>query len=153
MKVLLTIEFNQPELAALEPEIRRAAQATLQAQPPATGGPVDLTIVISDDRQLQALNHEYLGIDAPTDVLAFPAGQTDPETEALYLGDVLISAERAGVQAAAGGHPLVAEIQLLVVHGVLHLLGYDHAEKDEKERMWAAQEAVLKNLGLNLSPP
>lgn len=108
----------------------------------------DLTVVVSDDAQLHELNRTYLEIDAPTDVLAFPSLERDPETGRLYLGDVLISLQRALQQAEAAGHGLEAELQLLVVHGVLHLLGHDHAGADDKARMWAAQADVLGRLGL-----
>ena len=74
----------------------------------------------------------YLGIDGPTDVLSFPASEMDPETGVHYIGDILISIPRAQAQADAAGHPLEAEVQLLVVHGVLHLLGHDHAQAEEK---------------------
>jgi probable rRNA maturation factor len=112
----------------------------------------ELTIVVTDDKRLQQLNRDYLEIDAPTDVLSFPSGEVDPETGKTYLGDVLISFTRAAAQAEAGGHPVEDELKLLVVHGVLHLLGFDHREEEDKERMWAAQTQILKNLGLtNLS--
>ena len=81
-----------------------------------------------------------------------PALVLNPETPfervEPYLGDILISMPRASQQAAVAGHPLEAEVQLLVVHGVLHLLGYDHAEPEEKRRMWAAQADILSSLGL-----
>jgi probable rRNA maturation factor len=108
----------------------------------------ELSILLTDDARLQALNQKYLGIDAPTDVLSFPASETDPETGAPYLGDILISVPRAQAQAEAAGHPLEAEVQLLVVHGVLHLLGHDHADANEKARMWKAQAEILERLGL-----
>lgn len=108
----------------------------------------DLSVMLSDDEQLQQLNRDYLGIDAATDVLSFPASETNPESGERYLGDILVSVPRASQQAAAAGHPLEAEVQLLVVHGVLHLLGYDHAEPQEKRRMWAAQADILDSLGL-----
>jgi probable rRNA maturation factor len=107
----------------------------------------ELTIVISTDAQLQELNRQYLGVDAPTDVLSFPVGEVDPESEALYLGDILISYPRALAQAEAAGQPVQAELRLLVVHGTLHLLGYDHAEEDEKALMWKAQDEILARLG------
>ena len=84
----------------------------------------------------------------PTDVLSFPASETDPDTGASYIGDILISIPRAQAQADAAGHPLEAEVQLLVVHGVLHLLGYDHADAEEKALMWKAQAEILTGLGL-----
>jgi probable rRNA maturation factor len=108
----------------------------------------DLSVVLSDDEQLQQLNRDYLGIDSATDVLSFPASETNPESGERYLGDILVSVPRASQQAAAAGHPLEAEVQLLIVHGVLHLLGYDHAEPQEKTRMWAAQADILGSLGL-----
>ena len=97
---------------------------------------------------MQELNRQYRDIDTPTDVLSFPADFTDPESEAPYLGDILISYPRAEKQAAAGGHSTLAELQLLVVHGVLHLLGFDHAQVQEKAEMWAAQSEILHRLGL-----
>ena len=142
---MIHIEINpslQTGLAADIPE--RAALAVLAHQS-ADG---DLTIVLTDDAQLHELNRDYLGIDAPTDVLSFPASETDPETARRYLGDILISIPRAGEQARAAGHVLEAEVQLLAVHGTLHLLGYDHAQADEKARMWKVQAEVLERLGL-----
>jgi probable rRNA maturation factor len=126
--------------------LERAARFTLDLEPDSADA--DITIVLTDDAQLQELNREYLGVDAPTDVLSFPASETDPETGAAYLGDILISIPRATQQAQAAGHPVEAEVQLLVVHGTLHLLGHDHAEAEEKARMWKAQAEVLERLGL-----
>jgi probable rRNA maturation factor len=113
----------------------------------------ELTIVLTDDTRVQELNRDYLGIDAPTDVLSFPASETDgseinPETGARYMGDILISLPYAARSAGKTGHPLEAEVQLLAVHGVLHLLGHDHAEADEKARVWKAQAEILESLGL-----
>jgi probable rRNA maturation factor len=108
-----------------------------------------LSIVLTDDEQMRKMNRDYLGIDAPTDVLSFAASEMDPETGARYLGDILISIPRAAEQARAAGHDLAGEVQLLAVHGILHLLGYDHAKVKEKARMWAAQAEVLERLGLS----
>ena len=107
---------------------------------------VELTIVLGSDDLLHAMNQEYLEIDAPTDVLSFPSEFTDPDSEATYLGDIVISVPRAMVQAESGQHPLKDELQLLVVHGVLHLRGYDHAEAEDRLSMQAAQDAILKEL-------
>ena len=92
-------------------------------------------------------------MDAPTDVLSFPSGEVDPDTSSLYLGDVVISLPRAQEQASAEGHPLADELQLLVVHGILHLLGYDHEESKDKKRMRDMQDKILKQLGLDLTSP
>ena len=127
--------------------LERAARFTLDLEPDSADA--DMTIVLTDDAQLHELNREYLGVDAPTDVLSFPASETDPETGAQYLGDIVISIPRAMLQAQAGGHPLEAEVQLLVVHGTLHLLGHDQAEAEEKACMWQAQAEVMSRLGLS----
>src|SRR5919108_5187835 len=126
--------------------LERAANAALahQAQPLDS----ELSIILTNDARLHELNLNYLAVDAPTDVLSFPASETDPETGARYIGDILISMPRAQAQAEAASHPLEWEVQLLVVHGVLHLLGYDHAEAAEKARMWKAQAEILERLGL-----
>ena len=128
-----------------------AADATLQRL--GAAAECDLTLVIGSDDQLQELNRQYLGIDAPTDVLSFQADELDPETGRRYLGDVIISYPRAQAQAQAGGHAASAELQLLVVHGVLHLLGHDHGAPAEKEAMWALQAEVLQRLGCAISSP
>ena len=126
--------------------LERAASAALEHEMQSLDS--ELTIVLTNDARLQELNRDYLGIDAPTDVLSFPASELDPETGARYIGDILISVARAASQAIAAGHALESEVQLLVVHGVLHLLGHDHAEATEKARMWKAQTEVLERLGL-----
>jgi len=126
--------------------LKRAARSTLDFE--SAPADVDMTIVLTDDAQLHKLNREYLGVDAPTDVLSFPSSEIDPETGIPYFGDILISIPRATQQAQAAGHPVEAEVQLLVVHGTLHLMGHDHAEAEEKARMWNAQAEVLGSLGL-----
>jgi probable rRNA maturation factor len=130
--------------------IDQAASETLAAIPDI--GEVDLTILLTDDDQTHQLNLEYLAVDAPTDVLAFPADYIDPDTKARYLGDVIISYERAILQAQGAGHPLEQEIELLVVHGILHLLGHDHNDPDQKAKMWAMQTEILTRLGNPLTP-
>ncbi|MBV6397271.1 MAG: Endoribonuclease YbeY [Anaerolineales bacterium] len=107
-----------------------------------------ITIVLTGDTQLRALNREHLHVDAPTDVLSFPASETDPETGETYLGDILLSLSRAKQQANAAGHSIAEECQLLVVHGVLHLLGHDHAHARQKKKMWKAQGKILEILDL-----
>ena len=106
----------------------------------------DLTIVVSSDETLRQLNLEFMGVDAPTDVLSFPADFLDPDTQRRYLGDVVISLPRAQAQAPENRQSVQDELLLLAVHGILHLLGHDHREPEEKERMWAAQSDVLSHL-------
>jgi probable rRNA maturation factor len=139
------------KLDALTPDIsaelmeKTALEALKHQSAPADA---DLTIVLSDDIQLHELNRQWMGVDAPTDVLSFPSDEIDPESGNRYLGDILISIQRAAEQAKAAGHAVEAEVQLLVIHGVLHLMGHDHAEAGEKARMWQAQGEILSQLGL-----
>jgi probable rRNA maturation factor len=140
---MIHIESNFPFPEEL---LERAARAALEHE--AESQECELSIVLTDNEHLQELNLNYLGIDAPTDVLSFPASETDPESGARYIGDILLSIPRAQSQADAAGHPLESEVQLLVVHGTLHLLGHDHAEPGEKSRMWEAQAGILESLGL-----
>ena len=145
---MITIESKYDFPSAL---IERAVRLTLKHQNESPE--LNLSVVLTDSRRLRKLNRDYLGIDAPTDVLSFPASEsdgseTDPETGARYLGDILISVPYAAKSARQAGHPLEAELQLLVVHGVLHLLGHDHARPREKTRMWKAQREILTQLGL-----
>ncbi len=138
-----------PALADLVPRehLRAAAQVALRREE--AQGP--LTLVVTDDEGIRELNRDFLGRDAPTDVLAFGAQEegagfvTAPEASA-YLGDVIVSYTRAVEQAQDLGHSTEEELALLVVHGVLHLLGYDHVEAEEKAEMWARQEAILRDL-------
>jgi probable rRNA maturation factor len=141
--IFIEIEPGQVFPAEL---LENAAQAVLDLSGVTDG---DVTIALVDDARIQGLNRDFLGHDAPTDVLSFPADEPDPETGRRYLGDVVISRARAAEQAAERGHAVEAEMQLLVVHGVLHLLGHDHAGAGEKDRMWAAQAEVLERLGIS----
>ncbi len=111
----------------------------------------EVSIVIEDDARLQELNSQFLGIDAPTDVLSFPSDEVDPDSGVPYLGDIIISKPRAQAQAEDAGHALEAEIQLLIVHGMLHLLGYDHADDEQKREMWDCQKEILTALDVHLS--
>ena len=131
--------------------LERAVKAALENQ--SAPHDAELTIVLTDDARVQELNREYLGIDSPTDVLSFPASETDgseinPETGTRYIGDIIISLPYAARSAKKAGHPMKAEVQLLVVHGVLHLLGHDHAKVREMAKMWKAQAEILESLGL-----
>ena len=130
--------------------LRDAAQATLLQQRAPAG--VELTIVITGNAQLRALNRAFRDVDAPTDVLSFATNER-PRPDTHYLGDVIISYPQARTQAKAGGHSVGAELQLLVVHGVLHLLGHDHYTQAEKNVMWKAQAVILKKLGAEIAGP
>lgn len=112
----------------------------------------ELTIVLGSDELLREQNLEFLKIDATTDVLSFNANFTDPDSQAEYLGDIIISIPRAIAQAELAGHSALYELQLLVAHGVLHLLGFDHSAEDDKQAMQKAQDSVLNELGNPYGP-
>ena len=127
--------------------LQLAAQATLEYQE--KFAEADLSIVITDNSQIQAMNLQFRGIDSPTDVLSFPADFLDPDTGQTYLGDVIISYPKCYAQAQSADHSVDQELTLLVIHGVLHLIGYDHNHIEGKKRMWSVQTDILKQLGYN----
>jgi len=146
---MITVQVNQSTTLPVDETILiQAAQQTLLSA--SVDRESELSIVLEDDLFLQQLNQKYLGIEAPTDVLSFPAGHIDPDTNSVYLGDVIISIPRAQSQATAGNHTLADELQLLVVHGVLHLIGFDHVGDEDKKNMQATQDAILKQLGVKV---
>ena len=108
-------------------------------------------LTLTGDEHLREYNRRYRGLDEPTDVLAFAAQekpsdqrfQAPPGTEH-WLGDIVISLPRARRQAKEAGHPVDDEVRLLAVHGLLHLLGYDHAEVDEERTMTALTKRILE---------
>lgn len=115
---------------------------------------VDITIV--DDEEIHALNRDYRQVDRPTDVLSFALDEDsadEPELlggpEEHLLGDIIISAETAARQAEEFGHGLEREIVYLSVHGLLHLLGYDHMNDEDKTIMRAKEEEALREIRLS----
>ena len=145
--ILISVQEAFRELVA-DQKLRLAVENTLVLCE--VSDSPSMSVRITDDNEIQALNLQYRGFDKPTDVLSFPIDFTDPDLDSRYFGDVVISYPRAEEQSQKRGHPVEAELQLLVVHGVLHLLGNDHAEEKEKELMWALQGKVLERLGLNI---
>lgn len=131
--------------------LERLVQTTTEEENSAA---TEVSITFVDDEYMQELNYEYRGIDAPTDVLSFPQLETGQpelplsESAAVPLGDIVISVERAAAQATEYGHSLEREIGFLVVHGLLHLLGYDHGAATAAELMNVKTEAVLAQNGL-----
>ena len=111
-----------------------------------------LTLVLSNNTHLKALNYEFMGIDHPTDVLSFPNETILPMEDGMpkgpYLGDVIMSVQKAKSQAQIAKHSMLRELQLLTIHGILHLLGHDHAEIKEKKQMWQAQEEIWRQTRL-----
>ena len=112
----------------------------------------ELSITLTDDEHIHALNKKFRGIDRATDVLSFAFRESDePEiigADFEILGDVIISLERAKVQAEEYGHSFLREIIFLEVHGILHLLGYDHISEDERQEMESEQKFIMSKLGI-----
>jgi len=106
----------------------------------------DLTVVISNNADIRELNRTYRHIDAPTDVLSFVYDMRDPETNARYLGDIIISAEKLKEQAEEAGHSIDRELCILVVHGVLHLNGYDHEVEEDEPVMLPLQDKIIETI-------
>lgn len=112
----------------------------------------DFTLSFVEPEMIQELNKNFRGVDSVTDVLSFESGgEVDPETGLEYLGDIIICLSQAEKQAAQSGHSLENEIALLEIHGLLHLLGYDHMEEDEKTEMWKYQDHYLEKCGIKLN--
>lgn len=142
---------NQGDYALNADRLRAAAAIVLtqQTAEPATG----LSVVVADDAFVAGLNRQFRAIDAPTDVLSFPADEPPvaEDGEPPYLGDLIIAYPYASAQAASAGHLLDDSLALLVVHGTLHLLGYDHDTPENRAAMWAAQADALTALNIPLA--
>ena len=119
---------------------------------------VMISIVIGDDDYLQSLNNQFRGIDAPTDVLSFPSdplpeGVQDPDETSRYLGDIAISLPYVVRRVATEDHSIWDELALLMIHGTLHLLGYDHDTEETQQAMWAIQAQALEAADIKLVVP
>ena len=106
----------------------------------------EVTLQVTNDHTIQEFNLQYRGIDEVTDVLSFENAFTDPESGESYLGDILISFETVKRQADLRELDLMAELEMLLVHGILHLAGMDHALQTEWQEMSALQDAILTEL-------
>jgi probable rRNA maturation factor len=134
--------------------IRRCCHAVLELEK--FQGPAEISVTFTDNNEIKELNAQYRNIDSATDVLSFPMGEngeydTNMETGAKILGDIVISMEKAVEQSKAYGHSLQREVAYLTAHSVLHLLGYDHVQNMEKVRMREKEELVMEQLGLPAS--
>jgi probable rRNA maturation factor len=112
-------------------------------------GPSTVGLLITDDNSIRRLNLEYRGEDSATDVLAFPMtngsdGFVSPPSAPPHLGEIVVSYSRALAQAAEYGHSEEEELDRLIIHGVLHLLGYDDHSRSDREVMWGRQEAAVR---------
>ena len=138
--------------------IRRAVRTALECE--GVTLPCEVDVLLTDDAGIHAVNLEQRGVDAPTDVLSFPAlelrpgekpaaDDADPGTGLIPLGDMVLSYERAAAQAKEYGHSRSRELAYLVTHSVLHLLGYDHMDEGpDKALMRAHEEEIMRALAL-----
>ena len=133
--------------------IKKAAAMALDAE--GIGVPCIISVMLTDDEGIHAVNREFRNVDRATDVLSFPlnelvpgefdpdACERDPETCAVLLGDMMISLERCAEQGEEFGHGFARELQYLTVHSVLHLLGYDHVDEGPMKRQMRAREKAI----------
>ena len=112
----------------------------------------DFTLSFVEADEIRELNRNFRQVDSVTDVLSFESdGEIDPETGTEYLGDIIICLEQAAKQAEQSGHSVENEVALLEIHGLLHLLGYDHMDDAEKDEMWHYQDLYLDKCGIKLN--
>ncbi len=111
---------------------------------------VIFNVIIVDNEEIHKINREYRNIDRPTDVISFALEDDDTfiKMDKRILGDIYISIDKAKEQAEEYGHALLRELCFLTIHGILHLLGYDHMKKDEEEIMFGLQERILSEYGI-----
>jgi probable rRNA maturation factor len=147
MKYRVSVRCDAEHCEA-EPTLVAAARLTLERQLSAPG---DVTVVLTGEDQMRDLNRSYAAKDQATDVLAFSDGTVDPDSGRVYYGDVFIGVPVAEANAKRAGHDVEAELTLLTVHGLLHLLGMDHATPAQRRRMWSLQDQVLADLDRQMS--
>jgi probable rRNA maturation factor len=149
---------NESGLAADEDALRELAQYVIDQME--THPLADLSMLLVDEAHMTNLHEKWMEEPGPTDVLSFPMDELRPhsmagpnrargrdsdEPEPVLLGDVVLCPQVAAVQAKQHGHSTQAELELLTVHGVLHLLGYDHAEPEEEAEMFGLQNELLRD--------
>jgi probable rRNA maturation factor len=135
-------------LPEVEELARRAVEAALGAASDAARGPVEISLLLADDAAVQALNREWRGQDKPTNVLSFPAPEQPGAPGPRHLGDVALAYETLVREAQREGKSLRNHAAHLIVHGTLHLLGYDHELEGQAEIMEALEAKALARLGI-----
>ncbi|MCL2515483.1 MAG: rRNA maturation RNase YbeY [Microbacteriaceae bacterium] len=149
----MTIEINNESAIEVdEARLQRLAAYALGALH--VSPEAELAIVLVDEAAMEQLHVQWMDEPGPTDVLSFPMDELRPGTEdqptpAGLLGDVVLCPQVAQAQAEQAGHTLVEELQLLTAHGILHLLGFDHADKEEEREMFGIQRDILVGFTLN----
>ncbi len=150
MRVSVTVHVRRPGITPRR--LQQVVRLVLRRHRGRVGSEIGVALV--SDRTIRTLNGVFLHHDFPTDVLAFPAGKHNGPTPAgmgRYMGDIVISVDRARAQARAVGHPVGTEIALLAVHGVLHLLGYNDHRPRQASRMARRQRTLLAEAGIEVA--
>lgn len=154
MKIYIEYSNEQDKLSPpedFEKLVEDCTRAALEEEEIEDDAEVSVTLV--DNARIRELNSEFREIDHETDVLSFPLGddegfEVDPDTDAILLGDIVISLEKAKSQSEEYGHSFKREVAFLVTHSLFHLLGYDHMTPEEETEMFAKQEKVLTKFGI-----
>ena len=141
LKMRLRCENGQKCPLALRRRIKKAARAVLAAE--GIEEKCELSVLLTDDAGIHAINKEFRDVDKPTDVLSFPMGDADPRTGRLLLGDMVLNVSRAEAQGIEYGHGADHEISYLTVHSVLHLLGYDHVDEGPMKKQMRDREKLI----------
>jgi probable rRNA maturation factor len=136
------------DLPDIEGLIARSVQAALDAEELDFLDGAEVSVLLADDARVRELNREWRDRDQPTNVLSFPAAEPDEVADAAMIGDIVLAFETIGREAAAEGRRLDHHVQHLVVHGLLHLFGYDHMSDDEAEIMEDAERRALALIGV-----
>jgi probable rRNA maturation factor len=144
----LDVVIDFPAWETALPDVEAVAARALEAAISKTGLAGEIALLLTNDREMQALNLRWRAKDKPTDVLSFASGEPISESGSGFLGDIAIGLETMTRDAHLLGKSLADHLQHLVVHGYLHLLGYDHETDDQAREMEALEATVLASLGL-----
>ena len=162
----MTLYFEEEGEITLPLKCRKIAEKVAEAALDAVGCPYEaqVSFLLTMNNQIQEMNMEFRGMEKPTDVLSFPMIEYavpgefdfleeredcfDPETGELTLGDIVVSKEKVIAQAEEYGHSILREYAFLIVHSILHLVGYDHMEEDERRTMETKQDEIMDVLNI-----
>ncbi|MBR6365005.1 MAG: rRNA maturation RNase YbeY [Lachnospiraceae bacterium] len=162
----IDIEYERAEESAFSFDVREVIEQTIESALDHENCEYDVyvEVVLTDDEDIHEVNKETRGMDKATDVLSFPNCVFDapgdfsnieeqedcfhPDTGELMLGDIMISVDHVFAQAREYGHSVKRELAFLVAHSMLHLMGYDHMEEEERRVMEERQEEILANIGI-----
>jgi probable rRNA maturation factor len=135
-------------LPGVTAQVRRAAKAAVSSAGAALADEVEIAVALADDARVREVNRAHRAKDKPTNVLSFPAVAPAKLASALFLGDIILAYETVHNESLEAGKPIMDHVTHLTVHGVLHLLGFDHLTADDASRMETLETAILGKLGV-----